>query len=245
MIVRLSPREVTPDRNAVLDQLGVSPGAEVPPHIQALLEAAARRLEETVSPVGIVESISTDEFEKVYYGEGLNERPSVVADIFPRAEHLALFAVTLGPETSRAIAGGFQTRDFALASVLDAAASESADRAAERVERWFETTLHDGGWEPLDGAVLRYSPGYCGWDVTGQRRLFAYLGPERIGLTLTESCLMQPIKSVSGVLLAGPRSIHRFRPSYEFCGRCETKSCRERLRTLFAAQGHPHPERGG
>jgi hypothetical protein len=39
----------------------------------------------------------------VYAGEGMNAPDSVAADFFPRAEHLALFAVTVGEE--RRLAG--------------------------------------------------------------------------------------------------------------------------------------------
>jgi hypothetical protein len=45
---------------------------------------------------------------------------------------------------------------------------------------------------------------------------------------------MQPLKSVSGVILAGPRTIHRFPPTYDFCDRCETRTCRDRLRAMAA-----------
>ena len=36
----------------------------------------------------------------------------------------------------------------------------------------------------------------------------------------------------AGVILAGPRAIHRFPPTYDFGGRCETRTCRERLRAM-------------
>jgi hypothetical protein len=68
--------------------------------------------------------------------------------------------------------------------------------------------------------------------VTGQRALFAFIGAEAIGVTLNESCLMDPLKSVSGVLAAGPADIHRFAPVYAFCADCRTKACVGRIRAL-------------
>jgi hypothetical protein len=80
-----------------------------------------------------------------------------------------------------------------------------------------------------DGTVfLRYSPGYCGWDITGQRQLFQALRPEEIGITLRESCLMEPLKSISGVLVAARPEDHRFDNTYPFCSACTTKTCRSR-----------------
>jgi hypothetical protein len=80
--------------------------------------------------------------------------------------------------------------------------------------------------------VLPYSPGYCGWHVTGQRRLFDRLEPQRIGVTLNSSCLMQPLKSVSGVLVIGPSSIHEFDNDFDFCALCSTYQCRARIGLL-------------
>lgn len=46
----------------------------------------------------------------------------------------------------------------------------------------------------------RFSPGYCGWNLSEQKGLFACMPAGVCGVTLTESCLMYPIKSVSGLI---------------------------------------------
>jgi hypothetical protein len=231
-VVQLGPADVGPDRTEVLRLIGIPAGAEISERIEQLYGAAAEAFAATVAPAAVLSDVTPDEFAEVYRGDGKNEPDTPVAAIFPRAEHVALFAVTLGSGVSDALTRQFEAQDFALAYTLDAMASVAADAAAEAIERRWETGLRARGWTTPDGAALRYSPGYCGWDLTGQRRLFARLGPEAIGLTLTTSCLMQPLKSVSGVILAGPRTIHKFPPTYEFCGRCTTKTCRERLRAM-------------
>jgi hypothetical protein len=233
-ILALAPEEVSPEREAVLQRLGIPPGTELAERIERIFERGAELLAGTVAPAGVIAEIPLAEFAAVYRGEGRNAAATPVADISARAEHLALFAVTLGQPTSAAVAECFAGVDFALAYVLDAMASVAADTAAEAAERRYGRMLRERGWATPDGAVLRYSPGYCGWDITGQRRLFAALRPEGIGLTLTDSCLMQPLKSVSGVLIAGPRAIHRFPPTFDFCERCEERTCRDRLAALVA-----------
>jgi hypothetical protein len=242
-VLEFAPNEVRPRRKAALEQMGIPAGATVPPHVERLYDSAAEIFAETAAPAGVWKQIAVAEFATVYHGEGRNAPDSPVLEIFPRAEYLALFAVTIGGATSAALQRCFEAQDFALAYTLDAIASVAADDVADRVERRYAASLRTDGWDTPDGDVLRYSPGYCGWDVTGQKQLFAYLQPAAIRLTLTDSCLMQPLKSVSGVLLAGPRAIHRFRPTYPFCDRCETRTCRERLRTLFARREPvTHPE---
>ena len=237
MILELAHADVTPARPAVISQLGIPEGTVVPAHIERLADAAAELFAEHVAPAGVLAETSIAEFAVVYRGEDRNEPSSPVAEIIGRAEHLALFVVTLGEGISQALQRCFAAEDVALAYTLDAMASVAADGAADLAERRYDGVLRGRGWTTPDGAVLRYSPGYCGWDVTGQRKLFAFLRPERIGLSLTESCLMQPLKSVSGVMIAGPRAIHRFPPTYDFCDRCEARTCRDRLRALFT---HEH-----
>ena len=237
MILEFAHADVTPARTAVLLQVGVPKGTVVPAQIERLVDAAAEVFAEHVAPAGVLVETSIAEFADVYRGEGRNEPSSPVAEILGRAEHLALFVVTLGEGISQALQRCLAAEDFALAYTLDAMASVAADGAADLAERRFDGVLRGRGWATPDGAVLRYSPGYCGWDMTGQRGLFAFLRPERIGLSLTESCLMQPLKSVSGVMIAGPRTIHRFPPTYDFCSQCEARTCRDRLRALFT---HEH-----
>lgn len=237
----LAPADVAPERAHVLRQLGIPPDAEVSERAEQVYRAAAELFAATVAPAGVLADVTPAEFEVVYRGEGRNERDTPVGIIFPRAEHLALFAVTLGPRIGEALTRCFAAQDFALAYTLDAMASVAADTAAEVAERRYEDALRARGWAAADGAALRYSPGYCGWDLTGQRRLFAELHPETIGLTLTDSCLMQPLKSVSGAILAGPRAIHRFPPTYDFCDRCESRTCRDRLRALAARRRGRRP----
>jgi len=232
VIVSFAPAEIAPLRPAVLAQLGVPARAEAPERSLALLDEAAALFAGLVAAKGVSEPIGAADFEAVYRGEGRNAPDSPVAAIAPRAEHLHLFAVTLGEPLSAEIRLRFAEDDIAVAVALDATASVAADEAAEALERRVEVDLRASGWAAPDGAALRYSPGYCGWDVTGQRALFAALRPGRIGITLNESCLMQPLKSVSGVVIAGPRAIHRFRPTYPFCDDCETRTCRDRLRGL-------------
>lgn len=235
----LAPADVAPERAHVLRQLGIPPDADVSQRTERIYRAAGELFAASVAPAGVLADVTAQEFDAVYRGEGKNEPDTPVAAIFPRAEHLALFAVTLGPRLGDALTRCFAAQDFALAYTLDAMASVAADTAADVTERRYEDALRARGWAAPDGAALRYSPGYCGWDLTGQRRLFARLRPETIGLTLTESCLMQPLKSVSGVILAGPRKIHRFPPTYDFCDRCESRTCRDRLRALAVRRrGH-------
>lgn len=66
-----------------------------------------------------------------------------------------------------------------------------------------------------------YSPGYCDWALVEQKMLFG-LFPENItGVYLTNSSLMLPIKSVSGIVAMGPEIKKR---AYS-CNICKMTTC--------------------
>jgi hypothetical protein len=66
-----------------------------------------------------------------------------------------------------------------------------------------------------------YSPGYCDWQLVEQKSLFSLFPPHITGIQLTDSCLMLPIKSVSGIVGIG-RNIKK-RPYG--CAICKMKNC--------------------
>lgn len=228
-LVRLEVREIMPEPASVLRHPGMPEPSRLSERVGRLLNEALRLHESLAKPVGVFEEISAREFDLVYKGQGFNPPLSPLPQIYPRAEGLALFAATLGPAVSGQVHDFFEEHDLALGYLLDAVASEAADRLSERLSQRFLARLRARGAALERTRALAYSPGYCGWHVSGQGKLFERLRPEEVGITLNESFLMTPLKSVSGVLLAGPGDIHRFRPDFPFCEACRTHECRWRM----------------
>lgn len=76
---------------------------------------------------------------------------------------------------------------------------------------------------------LPYSPGYCGWDIREQQKLFSLFPPEPCGITLSESSLMSPVKSVSGFFGLGEELSHQ---PYR-CEICNNKQCYKRKEKII------------
>jgi len=233
-ILTLAPAELVPDPDRVLTGQGIPRGAEVSGRVQQLVAEAIALCASQVEGRGLWEEIPQADFAEVYRGEGRNEPQTPLQDIYPRAERLALFAVTLGEAVCREISDLLNGSKLALGYMLDAVASEGTERAAQHLARQF-LAAHPEGETTASPAtrVLPYSPGYCGWHVSGQRRLFARLRPEEIGISLNPSCLMSPLKSISGVLVAGEGKIHDFVNNFDFCRRCAARTCRERIASVI------------
>ncbi|MBU0895073.1 MAG: hypothetical protein KJ584_00600, partial [Candidatus Omnitrophica bacterium] len=72
-------------------------------------------------------------------------------------------------------------------------------------------------------ASMPFSPGYCDWPIEEQIKLDKILGFSRIGVRLTESCMMAPRKSISGLIAIGPAKL--FSKARPKCGICTMKNC--------------------
>ena len=229
--IEWTPSESAPARTEVLGLQGLPTEREARPRVAALLDAAFEEYVAVAEPRAIVGEIAHQAFGRVYRGEGRNAPVTPLESIYPRSEGLALFVATVGEPVTARIRDLFARNEPALGAMLDSVASAAADHMAELLGPRY---LRVAGTGPVDRLrVLAYSPGYCGWHVTGQRELFESLKPEEIGVTLNASCLMQPLKSVSGVLVVGPARIHRFGPDYPFCAECVEKPCRARIAAVL------------
>jgi len=219
--------DAMPSRGDVLERMGMASPADLSARTGALVESVTEEFERLAEPRGLVDEVSADEFAAIYAGEGRNTHETPLGEIYPRADSLALFVATLGEHVSTRIADLFAADDMARGFVLDAVASVSADLLTDRLAGQYRERVSREGT-----AVLGYSPGYCGWHISAQRKLFDRLGPDAIGISLNDSYLMQPLKSVSGVLVAGAGRIHRFRPEFSCCGECTTRQCLPRMRSV-------------
>ncbi|MFQ5751950.1 MAG: vitamin B12 dependent-methionine synthase activation domain-containing protein [bacterium] len=239
-IVPFNLADIMPAREAVLQHQGIPRGATIQNATYKLLTTAVELFRVSAQPIGLISELSLKEFETVFKGQGENADASPLVHIFPQAENLALFAVTMGGKISAKIEALFKDNDFALGAMLDAVASLAADKAVAVFEDYFYEALSKRKSISVNFCVLSYSPGYCGWHISGQKKLFHFLQPQRIGISLNDSFLMTPLKSVTGVLIGGKKEIHIFENDYPFCSFCKTYSCRVRMKSVLMAES-PNP----
>jgi hypothetical protein len=220
-------RELLEAAAEAIDDLAPRHDSPLAPQIRSLIDDARRLFLETARPRGVYQTIDHHDFETVFEGDGGNDDETALEAVLEDAVALALFAVTLGEQVSERISEHFTAGSGADAYILDQVASIAADELVQTVRRRYASD------DPSDGAaVLPYSPGYCGWNVAGQRALFARLEPGDLGISLNESCLMHPIKSVSGVLVSAPIEAHDFDPVFPCCAVCTTLACRDRVESI-------------
>ena len=107
--------------------------------------------------------------------------------------------------------------DLLTGYVYDVIGSEVVEAAVDLMQDSLQKSMAAEGKKITN----RYSPGYCGWDVAEQHKLFQLMPDNYCGIKLNDSALMNPEKSVSGFLGIGEHV--RYNPYT--CGLCDMKGC--------------------
>ena len=136
------------------------------------------------------------------------------------AEAYALFICTAGTEFEEWQQQLKKRDDMVRVFIADALGSVIAEKCADVMENHVQQSIDKLGWHHTN----RFSPGYCGWDVSEQQLLFPLFDGQTCGVRLTDSSLMVPVKSISGIIGLG-KEVRRLDYS---CGLCDFEKCYKR-----------------
>ena len=106
------------------------------------------------------------------------------------SEAFAFFTATAGVEFEEFQHLLQQEDDMVKVYIADSLGSIIAEKAADCMEEELAAFIEKRGWKHTN----RYSPGYCGWHVSEQQKLFSLFPvASPCGIQLTDSSLMIPI----------------------------------------------------
>ena len=212
------------DRAEMLRYLGYG-GQQIEPELSRRIELVVERLELDIEPRGVrrvfaIDATGVDEQGEPcirLVGTNVELRGRDIYRHLKDARFAALMACTLGMDAERRLrtTGAQQPLEGA---VLDAACSAYVEAAVEQMDQQVKAAAAAHG---LAGN-WRFSPGYGDFPIAHQRDFSRLLDtPRKIGLTVTESCLLAPIKSVTAVigLSETPQPCHR--KGCEECGKTD------------------------
>jgi hypothetical protein len=134
-----------------------------------------------------------------------------------KSDSIAVFLCTAGEGIGLRSKKAMKEGDLLTGYMYDVVGSVIVEAAADLMQDELEKTVISSGKKITN----RYSPGYCGWDVAEQHLLFQLIPGNFCGIRLTKSALMDPIKSVSGIIGIGENV--SFNP-YK-CNICDSKNC--------------------
>ena len=126
-----------------------------------------------------------------------------LVSILKNCEYCSLFVSTIGPELEDR-AAGMAVENPSGAFYLDHVGSWMAEYIAGAINQRISRLITKSGFIPK----RRYSAGYGDWPVTSQKEILELTEARRIGVSISNSYLMMPRKSVSALIGWGRRNTH-------------------------------------
>lgn len=124
-----------------------------------------------------------------------------VVSVIGGAERLIAALCTAGPAVDELIAKTQQQKDLFKAMLLHDLASWAVDMIRQQLCHELEESAHQRGLR----VSAPLSPGDSTWGLKDQAVIFSLLDAGQIGLSLSPSLVMRPLKSLSLIMGLGPR----------------------------------------
>ena len=193
-------KNITIPVKAVMRRLGYPPDGALNGQVKPIFKGELAKAPSFFDPKGVYRILpveSVDDGAVVMKDENFRIRSRQVANMLKDSDQVVLFMTTLGPRLEEEVKKLFDEDRMAEAVILDAIGSETADAVADELHHVVLKRLaEENGFK----ITPRFSPGYGDWPVTVQNEFLTACGGDRIGISVNESSLMSPRKSVSAVL---------------------------------------------
>ena len=189
------------------------------PGLAAVAEAALKEGRGLLNPAVIYRRIAVEgvRHERLLLAGGHSLLGPLIAKHLAGAGEVVAAICTVGQELTDYAASVFRddpVRGFA----LDGVASAATEALGEAACQHFEALAAAEGFT----ASMPLNPGMIGWPVhEGQRQIFSLVSGDEIGVRLTASGVMSPLKSLSFVLGFGHELTSAGR-SCDYCTMAET-----------------------
>jgi hypothetical protein len=148
--------------------------------------------------------------------------------LFPRfknVEKIAVIICTAGAILEELTKQHFDKDETLIGYSLDAFGTLITDKVLQNVTQQLRESMLSLGFS-ITGC---YCPGYCDWSLYEQEKLFSLLPDRFCGVTLNDSCLMSPLKSLSGLIGIG----HDVKEDFPQCRICNMGNCYMRKEAYF------------
>jgi hypothetical protein len=220
--------EVTPtiDKNELAKLFGSDEFRNVSRATCMKIEKLETVFEKLIDPSLHHQNLEIDSVKKgsVLVEEGPEFKSPKLSKTLQDCEEVICYIATLGDGIEGEIQRLMNENRLAEAYILDAMASVAADNMVKMFHQRMKDNYENQGKQ----VTLCFSPGYCDWPVTEQKKLFNLFDSDELDVELTDSCFMQPRKSISGVFGITPQNSDPINNPYNPCLECKREDCSAR-----------------
>ncbi len=211
-------------RTAIYRALGYGQ-TDPPDYIVDLVETMLRQITDVIEIKGgyrIVDDCKLIDKQKMLFGNLEFSTERIITNQLKKSEGIIIFVCTLGSRFDSWCKQFMKEDEMLKVFMADVLGSEIVEAAVD----WLESKINKIDELGQVGYSNRYSPGYCDWNVIEQHKLFSLLPEKFCEISLTDSALMLPIKSVSGIIGYG-KGVKRGEYT---CKICNMENCYMRIR---------------
>ncbi len=140
-------------------------------------------------------------------------------------ERTAVFVCTVSPELNRSLTQYSFSSNYMESYMMDIIGTVIIEKTLEKLH---DEIKNDPGSGKITNTI---SPGNCGWSVEEQRKLLDLLPEGFLNIKLNDYGMMDPVKSLSGIIGIGSGVIHK----QTECRYCKSRNCPYRKEEYISA----------
>ncbi|MEN8120622.1 MAG: vitamin B12 dependent-methionine synthase activation domain-containing protein [Bacteroidota bacterium] len=217
----------TKEISILVKQLGVTPvdvakyisrgSSDIPGLLFDIVEKEIRRIENEELYMAYLPFSAKMDNDQLKI-KGINfQTGDEVAKMLSNIESIALFACTVSEKLNTKLNLYNNKEQFTEAYIADIIGTKIVEKSLEILYQQLQTDI-----KKYDLYLTNtISPGNCGWPVEEQKKLFQLFPENYLGISLNESGMMHPVKSLSGIIGVG-KSV-KFK--HTDCEQCASKNC--------------------
>jgi hypothetical protein len=171
------------------------------PGRQVQLQQAIAKINDVAAPVACYESFPIEKFlhDRIKLENGTMIGGGPVVTVLGGAEVLFVAVCTVGTAVDHKIKELQAQKKHFQTMLLDELAAAAVDQVRLQLYQQIKEKQEVNGWR----FSTLLSPGESTWSIHDQKTIFNLIDASAIGVTLTASGLMQPLKSLSMIMGAG------------------------------------------
>ena len=196
----IKTHELALDLDLVVRSLGSDP-ERARPRLRRLCATMIERARSLLAPTVAYEIVDLQEVrhDRLVLSPGVSLKGPRLVSVVGGAEQVAVAVCTIGPDLERAVSALFASGRPAEATVLDGVGSAAVEELSQRACREIGSIASKRHLT----TSIPLSPGDPDFSIEEQHTLLSLSHAETMGVTLNDSFLMQPLKSLSMVVGIG------------------------------------------
>lgn len=192
---------------------------------QELIDNACLEAQLLIHPQGVWHIYDYNPATQEVVGENMILQGKSIGKHLHNCEKIIFLSATLGEEIEEQVTQSFADGKYSFSVLLDAAATTAVEQVADNMEKAIFNVVKRQGF----AMKWRFSPGYGDWPIEQQPDVLRLAHGSEIGVSLTESLMLTPRKSITAVIgLYRPNNCDQETQTKHDCNNCNKLDCASR-----------------